>query len=704
MNSEAKLDVLTHFAEHRFSILNSLNSTKNQNMECSQPEDTGSTTYIDLLMHKPVSKLSRFSDQIWDFNQDYPNAARNVQGAKLRIDFTKYKAIPIYVLTEIKIIFELVLLSNLIFKPQHTGPRTRSRVKGIIKVNSLIPYFESGLTFINEIFKQANNELGYEFVQTKIKTLSDIGPDLYYKAAANYERVKGKELDKFFSYLRSPASLKYVFEKPITYVELNSLPWNKLANANKEKKEQVLPDQVFETLSKVASFIVVDFLNAIGDRDRISDSYSLERFNASNYTSWAYKAGINQEVLNGYIALRLKNKGYSSNFIKNITSSYNWMIDTDSNIKHGSALREVLINRGYTLVGLRDYFNLLTYSCMYLVGQYTGMRPSELAEVRVQNCSCLNEDNGVWLIESSVKKHQSEISTGLFDDKWVAIPIVRDAILAASYIAKIKASPYLVSNIDTVNPNSLPKPMTSGGIRHQINLLIERLLGERTVNEINFNPYMLRHTLTYQLFRAEVGLPLISFQLKHFVDSVSKFTFDGATSSVTLGYGDIGEMLSKDGKRKGSNTSLRRTAELEAIKAAHNPHGIYYGGKANEHTQRLIKMFQGYMAEGYTEDEVYEALVNQGVAVVYMGQGLCYGGRGEEYDSSLPCIGSLRCNPARCKQAVVTSKHAPKWREVYILNKANLNKPEYSYNREQIMAAMNEAKMVLEYLGEAVEL
>lgn len=704
MNSEAKLDVLTNFAEHRFDILNSLNSTRNQNIECSQLKNRGSTKYMDLLMHKPVSKLSKFSDQIWDFNKDYPNAARNVQGAKLRIDFTKYKDVPIFVLTEIKIILELALLNNLIFKPQHTGPRTRSRVKGIIKANSLIPYFESGLTFINEIFKQANNELGYEFVQTKIKTLSDIGPELYYKAAANYERVKGSELDQFFGYLRNPASLKYVFEKPIAYVELNSLPWNKLANVVKEKKEQVLPDQVFETLSKVASFIVVDFLNAIGDRDRISDIHTLERFNTSNYSSWASQAGITQEVLNGYIALRLKNKGYSSNFIKNLTSFYNWMIDTDSNIKHGSALREVLINRGYTLVSLRDYFNLLSYSCLYLVGQYTGMRPSELAEVQVQNSSCLIEENGIWLIESAVKKHKEEISTGLFDDRWVAIPIVRDAILAASYIAQIKASPYLASSVSTVPSDSSPCPMDSNGIIHQMNIFIRRLLGERAVNEVNFNPYMLRHTLTYQLFKAEVGLPLISFQLKHFVDSVSKFTFDGATSSVTLGYGDIGEMLSKDGNRKGSNTSLRRTAELEAIKTAHNPHGIYYGGKANEHRQRLIKMFQGYMAEGYTEEEVYEALVNQGVAVVYMGQGLCYGGREEEYDSSLPCIGSLRCNPARCKQAVVTSKHAPKWREVYILNKENLNKPEYLYNREQIMAAMNEAKMVLEYLGEAVEL
>lgn len=162
-------------------------------------------------------------------------------------------------------------------------------------------------------------------------------------------------------------------------------------------------------------------------------------------------------------------------------------------------------------------------------------------------------------------------------------------------------------------------------------------------------------------------------------------------------------MLSRDGNRVRDKKSFRRAAELEAIKTAHNPNGIYYGGRADEHKKGLIKTFQGYMAEGYTEEEVYEAMVDQGVAVVYVGQGLCYGGK-EENDSSLPCIGSLRCNPARCKQAVVTSKHAPKWREVYVLNKANLNKPEYSHNREQIIAAMNEAKMVLESIEEKVEL
>lgn len=39
-----------------------------------------------------------------------------------------------------------------------------------------------------------------------------------------------------------------------------------------------------------------------------------------------------------------------------------------------------------------------------------------------------------------------------------------------------------------------------------------------------------------------------------------------------------------------------------------------------------------------------------------------------------------------------------------MLNKNNLNKPEYLESREQILAAMNEAKMVLENLGEAIEL
>lgn len=700
MDKEEKISILTGFVNHRRYIMNELNTAKNLDSDLHLQESIESTTYINALMERSVSKISKFSDNVWDFNSDYPNAAQNVKGAKLRINFLKYQSIPKFVLTEIKIIFELALLNNLIFRPKLNSRKNNK--KGILKVNSLIPIFEKGLTFINQIFIQISQDLGYEFVQTQIKTLSEINTEYYHKAAKNYEHVKGRELDQFFEYLRSPSAVKYVFDKPLAYVELNSLNWKKLPSTEKKNKEKVLPDNVFENLSKIASLIVVDFLNAIGQKSKILDINSLEVLYSSKYSSWANQERVNHEILNAYIALRLRYKGYSSSSVLSIIEPYDWMLNKNG-LACGLTLRKALTSRNYQLDKLREYFNLVSYSCVYLVAQYTGMRPSELAEVKVEDCSCLVEEHEVWLIKSTVKKHQQEINTGLFDDKWVAIPIVRDAILAASYIAKIKSSPYLISNMDTVSSSNSPIPMGSTGITHQMNNFIAKIFDATVANQIKFYPYMLRHTLTYQLFRAEVGLPLISFQLKHFVDSVSKFTSLGATSSVTLGYGEIGEMLSKDGSRTG-NKSLRRSAELEAVKTVHNPNGTYYGGRAVEHKTNLIKLFQGYMAEGYTEEEVYEAMADQGMAIVYVGQGICYGNRNEEYDTTLPCIGSLRCNPARCSQAIVTSKHAPKWREVYILNKANLNKPEYAHNREQIQAAIDEAVMVLNSLGEMIEL
>lgn len=704
MDNEVKLNLLTSFAKNRQYILNILALAEMQETKShSQKENSFvELQYPHLLLDTPVSKISKFSDSIWDFNADYPNAARNIQGTKLRIDFSKFNRIPKFVEIEIKTIFKLALINNYIFKPQTKVKR--SRVKGVIKANSLIPVFESGLTFINEIFEQAISDFGEAFVRDNLTSLSDITPDLYTKAAINYSRTKGIELDKFFKYLHSPASLEYVFQKPLALVELNSLSWNKLSTTDKDKKLQVLPDNVFETLSRLSSFIIVDFLSAIGDTEKISDISTLDRFKASNHESWAEKQQITHEILNGYIALRLRTKNYSSDFVKRSVQVYDWMLNNKKDMSSGQVLRKLLKKRIYDLDSIREYFNLVAYASVYLVGQYTGMRPSELAEVMVQDCACLIEEDNVWLVESTVKKHTQETQTGLFDDRWVAIPIVKDAILAASYIAEIKASPYLLSSVDTVDSNATANSMGSSGIKYQMDNLITKLMGDDIAKEINFNAYMLRHTLTYQLFRADVGLPLISFQLKHFVDSVSKYTAKGATSSVTLGYGEIGEILSKDGKRKGNNTSLRRSAELEAIKAIYNPNATYYGGKASEHKGRLIKVFQGYMAYGFTEDKIYEAMVEQGFAVVNVGQGLCYGSKTEDYDSNLPCIGSLRCNPARCKQAVVTRSHAPKWREVYILNKANLNKPEYAHNREQIISAMEEAKMVLENLGEEVEL
>lgn len=710
MNQEQKLNILTDFANNRMCVLNSIESfsSKNTSFQTQEVHEIDEIEYTKSLMQTPISKLSKFSDGVWDFNEDYPNVARSIQGDSLRINFSRHQNIPIFVIAEIKVLFYLALLNNLIFKTEFNTKTykniKRRRVKGSIKPQTLTVYFNKGLSFLNHLFKETIEELGSEFVHKNISTLADLSYEMYVKSAENFEQVADDSLDRFFKYLYSPSACEYVFSKPLPFVDINQLNWKKRSTRYKNKKIQVIPNESFETLSKVSSLIVVDFLHAIGDDKKIADTTSFENWKVSKHSSWASEEKINRESLNVYTALRLRQKKYSVEYIENTVEPYGAMFTKHSTLKSAIGMRKILGKLGYKVESLNEYFNLVGAACIYLVGQYTGMRPSELAEIRVQNIDCLTEENGIWLIKSSVKKHVQEINTGLFDDKWVAIPIVRDALLASSYISKFKASPYLLAHANTLAPNEKARSMDGNGVKYQINKLITTLLGEKTAHAIKFHPYMLRHTLTYQLYRVDIGLSIISFQLKHFVHDVEKYTTYGATSQVTLGYGGVGEILSKDGYRKGRRTTFRQEAESEAVKIAFNPNGVYYGAKGKELKNKLTKFFVGYGLAGYNEEEVYEALVNQGVGVVNVGQGLCYGQKSEDFDNSLPCLGSLRCNPARCSQAVVTKSHAPKWREIYLLNKINLNKPDYAYNRENILAAMNEAKMVLEHLGEEVEL
>ncbi|BBI69623.1 hypothetical protein PKHYL_38140 [Psychrobacter sp. KH172YL61] len=94
----------------------------------------------------------------------------------------------------------------------------------------------------------------------------------------------------------------------------------------------------------MASFIIVDFLSAIGASAKISDPNSLERFNTSEYLSWANKERVTHEIFNAYIAIRLRTKGYPPSFVTNIVKPYNWMLNKDSNVMGGTTLRKELKN------------------------------------------------------------------------------------------------------------------------------------------------------------------------------------------------------------------------------------------------------------------------------------------------------------------------------------------------------------------------
>lgn len=342
---------------------------------------------------------------------------------------------------------------------------------------------------------------------------------------------------------------------------------------------------------------------------------------------------------------------------------------------------------------VQDYLALVYRSALYIVAQYTGMRPSELFGIRLDKP--LEESFGVPCIVSHVKKHQ-EYERSLFDDKWVCIPAMVDALNAAKVISRIRVNPYLLSKDRTTAFGDEPSHYSANGLKTPLQLHFQQIVPE-DYEEIEVYPYLLRHTLAYQLFRADLGLPFISHQLKHFGNLVGAFsTASNKGFSVnTLSYGEIGEQLSGSGRAR----NLRHKAEVDAVRAAFDPDAAYAGVNGEDHKNRMRRVFEGYQASGFTKEEIFEAMAEQGMAIANVGTGMCYGGKTEDFDESLPCIGGLRCNPVRCSNAVVTEAHIPKWREVYFENMRVVESGSEDVSTEHALEAANEARMVLQSLG-----
>ena len=299
---------------------------------------------------------------------------------------------------------------------------------------------------------------------------------------------------------------------------------------------------------------------------------------------------------------------------------------------------------------------------------------------------------------------------------WVAIPIVKDAVKALQILNRFKQNPYLLSNMNTIKPGMQHEAnsLSGSGLGHQLCAFLAKALTVEEYDEIEVSPYTLRHSLANQMLRAAVGLPFMSYQLKHFGHHASTIGQDvrwNQLGTVTIDYGGIGEALTSGG---GPDAPGRVHAETEFIMNSLNPAGGYAGENAPAHRARLESYFKGYLEAGYSNKEIFERMAELNFAVINVGQGYCYGNATELDDPSIPCIGSLRCNPNRCKNAVVTEANAPKWQEIYVQNTLALRKYEtdsaaiYAELRdsddvplsiEQMKLAISEAKGVLLQLG-----
>lgn len=677
---ETPISLLKNFPENRAAVIAyTVDGNGSHSAERGSPNP-----FIHHLLSLPVTTLSTFNDPEWDFNTDVINPARNVKGAKLKIDFSKYVNIPPFVMVEIKCLLFYVHLTPLSFAKKGTKRSGQSAVK---KPNTIIANFESGLRFFEHLFGKLRKE-DAEFVDHRFRALEDILHHDFEDAARDFPYTVDGSLWKFFFYLKHGRA-KDVLDTKIE-VDFDSLPWPQRTKT-KRKEPLIFSNTDFERLALHASSRVVEFL-ALMNAD-IADQRMIARISHSP----TFKPLIlTPKILNDYGVIRLKAKGYTKKEIQNSFQIRDDFCDEKGDIFYHEKLRDIVkaSSEVTNFNVIRRQVNEVYYAAQFLVGIYTGMRPSALSEIRLTG-DCIVNSEGVDLLCSEEKKGK-ELSLNLFDDKWVAIPIVRDAVSAAMTLSRLKANDYLYSNMDTVPAGSEMTNMNSTGIKHSLENYLSIVLGQERAREIKVNAYMMRHTLAYQLYRADLGLPFISFQLKHIVDDAGKYTSTGSASATTLGYGEIAKKLTSDSS---TDKAIRGLAEIERVKAVMDPDGTYLGPKGREHQERLKKAFEGYMAAGYSKEDVFLKMAEQGLAVINVGTGFCHGGN-EDFDESLPCIGTLRCNPIRCSNAVVTKANAPKWREVYFNNKALLGKDSHQDRQDQIRAAMLEAEAVLKDLGE----
>lgn len=657
---------------------------------------------MNALMELPVSKKSRVKDLVWDFDDGTTVLARDIQGAKSRIDFGTYDSLNTTILFEMKMAIMCAL--------EIPGALRSRGTPKFYKPHTILDIFKSTIPFFDQMSERKRMEQGEDFFENSYFSLSDFTEEDYEAEAKLFERSFRRVTIQGFKILRSNFMLENVLANPLAHVDLEGLGWqsNSITNKKSRQKKKWLPNKIFEKCSRAASFAVVDFLNALSED--IADTDTLSRLNIANYNE-ADRIKLTRKSYDIYVTIRMTSRGYTGEQV----TPHLYDMDQD----YWSRQRPGLFKDKEAIVKLteaqldNDFYEYITYinnSAGYIVAQYTGMRPSELSGCLAADC-LTKDDFGHDLIVSTVLKGR-EAYGNLFEDKWVAIPAVLDAVKVLRILNRFKQNPFLISNMNTIKPSmqESANSVSGAGLTHQLLTFMAKVLTPDEFEQLDVSPYTLRHSLANQMFRAAVGLPFISYQLKHFGHLANRIE-QRRYSTVTVDYGGIGDALTSGG---GRDAPSRFDAEREFIVNACDPDGGYAGDNADAHRSRLKAYFQGYLEAGYSKNEIFDRMAEMGFAVINVGQGFCYGGATEEHDASLPCIGSLRCNPNRCKNAVVTEANAPKWKEVYVQNTLALRKIESDTSatfvelREadektasiaQLKLAISEAEGVLKHLG-----
>jgi hypothetical protein len=202
--------------------------------------------------------------------------------------------------------------------------------------------------------------------------------------------------------------------------------------------------------------------------------------------------------------------------------------------------------------------------------------------------------------------------------------------------------------------------------------------------------HRLRHTLALQMYRAGLGIPLISVHLKHVYNAFGKIPF----SDVTLGYGNIRKEIFRD-------VIAYDRAQIELHHALYHPDSPIAGPGAKIFNQSRNQIFIGRMENRSDKDILKE--LESSLPLMDVGLAYCMGRKEIKQDNGTkaqpPCIGNAMCDPSLCANAITTKYHIPALTKMFQDNKIKLEDKELAHWHEAFVKNKERAEKLLSELG-----
>lgn len=639
-----------------------------------------------------ITKKSRFIDDLWDFTNNQNERLNSVNDSKLKIDWLSLRK-----KTPDSIINDMKILSFFYLKCPSAIAKRKNTLSQGYKPNTVVAYIKVFMTFLNSLLEYRTIEMSNGEKVSLIESLSDITLQDIKEVAATviYDKATINSIRQTLKSLANPIVNKYLSSLiDWTTIDIDNIDFpQKTSRDNISYENKPLPDNYFQFLTKTATIDVISFLKQMDMN--IACSIPKNYFNELKST---FGKNTLRPLFDQYVYIREKEREYATNS--------NYRTSGTSNLK-----KEFYKEHGVKVSEFYELLNRVHRAALFLLLQFTGVRYSEAASFKV---GCLKKiKSDIYVIVGSVIKHKDS-NLPLDIDEWVACPVVRDSISILEHFSRFTFNKYILSNTYSVYLNNPESPFSNGGINQALSLYaaeidiahkFSELRNDKNGNfrrcvkkEYVISVHRLRHTLALNLVRAKLGIPYISYHLKH-VHSV--IVAREKISNVTLGYGAISNELF-------NNSIAVEQAQGELIYDIYHPKSPVEGGiNKDEFKKRRKEFFQGLMVNDNDIEDIMEDLKKNGAPFSDVGLGYC-GGKKDIFLSdgskrTPPCVGQLKCNPIQCGNAIIPKSKIPIWIEMYKSNKLKLSDPFLDYAKEQISQFVDESKEVLKYFGVKVD-